>query len=109
MMAEDIRQALLAVESIHAVTICLGDHFAAPAIETGVNAGTPFAEAFAAEGGGNLDTLREIAIIIGLVSGSSGFLIEPGRDNEHLLGILPGCTECLRPLMRILDDIDHIA
>jgi metal-sulfur cluster biosynthetic enzyme len=29
MMAEDIRQALLAVESIHAVTIRVGDHFAA--------------------------------------------------------------------------------
>src|SRR5262249_3184537 len=59
MMAEDIRQALLAVESIHAVTIRVGEHFAAPEIETAVNAGTPFAEAFAAEGGGNLDTLRE--------------------------------------------------
>src|SRR5438132_12528379 len=49
MMAEDIRHALLAVESIHAVTIRVGDPCAAPAIETGVNAGTPFAEAFAAE------------------------------------------------------------
>src|SRR5256884_7306468 len=59
MMAEEIRQALLAVESIHAVTIRVGEHFAAPAIETGVNAGTPFAEAFAAEGGGDLTSLRE--------------------------------------------------
>ena len=45
------------LESIHAVTIRVGDHFAAPTIETGVNAGTPFAEAFAAEAAG-LDTLR---------------------------------------------------
>jgi metal-sulfur cluster biosynthetic enzyme len=68
MMAEDIRHALLTVESIHAVTIRLGDHFAAPAIETGVNAGTPFAEAFAAEGGGNLDALREIFLRKGFTS-----------------------------------------
>ncbi len=68
MMAEDIRHALLAVESIHAVTIRVGDHFAAPAIETGVNAGTPFAEAFAAEGGGNLATLRETFLRKGFTS-----------------------------------------
>ena len=54
-------------------------------------------------------SLREIAIMIWLVSGTSGFHIEPDRNNEHLLGILPGCTECLRPLMRIFDYIDHIA
>jgi metal-sulfur cluster biosynthetic enzyme len=68
MMAEDIRCALLAVESIHAVTIRLGDHFAAPAIETGVNAGTPFAEVFAAEGGGNLETLRATFLRKGFTS-----------------------------------------
>ena len=68
MMAEDIRRELLAVESIHAVTIRLGDHFAAPAIETGVNAGIPFAEAFAAEGGGNLETLRETFLRKGFTS-----------------------------------------
>ena len=68
MMAEDIRHALLAVESIHAVTIHVGDHFAAPAIETGVNAGTPFAEAFAAEGGGTLATLRETFLRKGFTS-----------------------------------------
>lgn len=68
MMAEDIRHALLAVESIHAVTVRVGDHFAAPTIETGVNAGTPFAEAFAAEGGGNLHTLRETFLRKGFTS-----------------------------------------
>jgi metal-sulfur cluster biosynthetic enzyme len=68
MMAEEIRQALLAVESIHAVTIRVGEHFAAPAIETGVNAGTPFAEAFAAEGGGDLTSLRETFLRKGFLS-----------------------------------------
>jgi metal-sulfur cluster biosynthetic enzyme len=68
MMADDVRHALLAVASIHAVTIRVGDHVAAPAIETGVNAGTPFAEAFAAEGGGDLATLRETFLRKGFTS-----------------------------------------
>jgi hypothetical protein len=68
MMAEDIRQALLTVESIHAVTIRVGDHFAAPDIEKAVNAGTPFAEAFAAEGGGDLASLRETFLRKGFTS-----------------------------------------
>src|SRR5499426_2352129 len=68
MMAEDIRDTLLAVASIHTVTIRVGEHFAAPTIETGVNAGTPFAEAFAAEGGGDLDTLRETFLRKGFTS-----------------------------------------
>jgi metal-sulfur cluster biosynthetic enzyme len=68
MMAEDIRHALFTVESIHAVTIRVGDHFAAPAIEKAVNAGIPFAEAFAAEGGGDLATLRETFLRKGFLS-----------------------------------------
>jgi metal-sulfur cluster biosynthetic enzyme len=68
MMAEDIRDALLAVESIHTVTIRVGDHFAALEIEKAVNAGTPFAEAFAAEGGGDLAMLRETFLRKGFTS-----------------------------------------
>ena len=68
MMAEDMRQALLTVESIHAVTIRVGEHFAAPTIETAVNAGTPFAEAFAAEGGGDVASLRETFLRKGFTS-----------------------------------------
>ncbi len=59
MMAEDIRRALLTVGSIQAVTIRLGDHFAAHEIETGVNAGQSFEETFACQGGGSLDDLRQ--------------------------------------------------
>jgi metal-sulfur cluster biosynthetic enzyme len=74
MMAEDIRYALLTVESIHAVTIRVGEHFAAPEIEKAVNAGTPFAEAFAAEGGGDLATLRETFLRKGFISRQERFL-----------------------------------
>jgi metal-sulfur cluster biosynthetic enzyme len=58
MMADDIRRALLTVEGIHHVTVRLQDHFAAEAIETAVNAGKPFAEAFPGEGCGSLSALR---------------------------------------------------
>jgi len=58
MMADDIRRALLTAEGIDDVTVRLRDHFAAEAIETAVNAGKPFAEAFPGEGCGSLTALR---------------------------------------------------
>src|SRR5712692_9322390 len=45
LMAQDVRRALLTVEGIRQVTVRLGDHCAAAAIEAGVNDGRPFAEA----------------------------------------------------------------
>ena len=48
LMAEDVRRALLEVEGIRRVTVSLGDHCAAEEIETAVNDGRPFAEAFPA-------------------------------------------------------------
>jgi predicted TIM-barrel fold metal-dependent hydrolase len=58
MMADDTRRALLTVEGIHHVTVRLRDHFAAEAIETAVNSGKPFTEAFPGEGCGSLTALR---------------------------------------------------
>ena len=59
MMADDIRRALLTVEGLHQVTVRLQDHFAAEAIETAVNAGKSFAEAFPGEGCGSLRRLAD--------------------------------------------------
>ncbi len=58
LMAEDVRRALLTVAGIRWVTVCLGDHCAAEEIETAVNNGRPFAEAFPGEGAGSLAALR---------------------------------------------------
>jgi metal-sulfur cluster biosynthetic enzyme len=58
LMAEDVRRALLGVDGIRRATIRLGDHCAAREIETAVNAGRPFVEAFPEEGAGSLATLR---------------------------------------------------
>jgi metal-sulfur cluster biosynthetic enzyme len=58
LMAEDVRRALLGVEGIRQATVRLGDHCAAEEIETAVNGGRPFAEAFPGEGAGSLAALR---------------------------------------------------
>jgi len=58
MMAEDMRRAALSVEGIRQVTVRLGDHFAAEALEAAVNAGKPFTDAFPGEGCGSLVPLR---------------------------------------------------
>jgi len=60
MMADDIRRALLGVEGIAEVSVRLGDHCAAAEIEAAVNAGKPFAQAFAGKGGDGLAALRRI-------------------------------------------------
>jgi metal-sulfur cluster biosynthetic enzyme len=58
LMAEDVRRALLEVEGVRRVTVRLGDHCAADEIETAVNDGRPFAEAFPGDGAGSLAALR---------------------------------------------------
>ncbi len=93
MMAEDIRRELLTVESIHTVTIRLGDHFAAPEIETYVNVGKSFAEAFASEGGGNLDVLRDTFLRKGFTSRQERFLRglkEAGLTAEEICALRIG-------------------
>jgi metal-sulfur cluster biosynthetic enzyme len=76
MMAEDIRHALLTTAGIHQVTVRLGDHFAAAAIEAAVNAGSPFPEAFPGEGCGSLAPLRALFLQKGLTSRQARLLRE---------------------------------
>ena len=58
LMAEDIRNALVAIDGIDRVTVHLGDHCAAEQIKAAVNKGETFAEAFTREGSGGLAALR---------------------------------------------------
>ena len=60
LMAEDIRDALVAIDGIERVTVHLGDHCAAAQIESAVNEGKTFAEAFPGEGSGGLAALRRV-------------------------------------------------
>ncbi len=68
MMAADVRDALVNVEGIGRVTIGLGDHCAAAAIEAAVNSGKSFVEAFPGEGGDSLAALRLVFLRKGFLS-----------------------------------------
>jgi len=68
LMAEDVRRALLTVEGIDRITVCLGDHCAAAEIEAAVNDGLSFAEAFPGEAAGNLEALRRTFLRKGFLS-----------------------------------------
>jgi metal-sulfur cluster biosynthetic enzyme len=94
LMAVDVRRALLEVEGIRRVTVSLGDHCAAEEIETAVNDGRPFAEAFPGEGAGSLAALR-------LTFLRKGFL----SRQEHLLRDLrsAGCSPATICALRLSD------
>jgi metal-sulfur cluster biosynthetic enzyme len=67
LMAAEVREALLAADGVRRVTVRLGDHCAAAEIEAAVNAGRPFAAAFAGEGGGSPEALRRLFLRKGFV------------------------------------------
>ena len=67
MMAEDTRRELLTVGGIHDVTVRLKDHFAAQAIETGVNTGKSFSEAFPDEASEDLCQLSDLFLRKGYI------------------------------------------
>ncbi len=58
LMADDIRRALLMLKGITRVTVQLGDHCTAEAIETAVQGGHSFAAAFPDAGDESLEVLR---------------------------------------------------
>jgi metal-sulfur cluster biosynthetic enzyme len=72
LMAEDVRNALLAIDGIDKVTVRLDEHCAAAQIEVAVNSGKTFAEAFPDEGFGSLATLRRVFL-------RKGFLVRQER------------------------------
>ena len=59
-MAFDTRRELMRVDRIQGVTIRLVDHFASDAIESAVNAGLTFVDAFPDEASDNLEQLRDL-------------------------------------------------
>ena len=79
LMAEDVRRELLTVKDIRDVTVRLKDHFASSAIESGVNSGKSFVEAFPDEATENLEQVRALFL-------RKGFI----RRQERLLRSLRG-------------------
>src|SRR5262245_21088165 len=68
LMAEDVRIALLAMPDIHRVTVRLGDHASATEIETAVNEGRDFSDAFPCEGATGLVGLRKVFLRKGFLA-----------------------------------------
>ena len=60
LMADDVRRALLTIDSVQAVTIQLIDHFSGPQIAAGVNAGKSFVDTFPDEALENLGEMRAL-------------------------------------------------
>ena len=93
-MAEDVRQALLAMDGIRHVTVRLGDHCAAAEIEAAVNNGRPFSAAFPGTGGTDLSSLRINFL-------RKGFLVRQERLLRELRAA--GCSPAAICTLRIGD------
>ena len=74
LMASDARRELLMVEGVQEVTVCLPDHFASRAIETGVNSGKSFTETFPGEATENLGQLRDLFLRKGYINRQESLL-----------------------------------
>lgn len=94
LMANDVRQALLAVEGIERVTVRLGDHCAAEEIEAAVNEGRPFVTAFPGTGAADLSALR-------LTFLRKGFLVRQERLLRSLRAA--GCSPAMICGLRLCD------
>lgn len=77
LMASGVRQELSRVPGVQRVTIRLRDHFASETIQSGVNSGSSFAEAFPNEGSENLEQLRDLFL-------RKGYLGRQERLVRHL-------------------------
>jgi metal-sulfur cluster biosynthetic enzyme len=73
-MAFDTRRELMRVDGVQGVTIRLLDHFASDAIESAVNAGQTFVEAFPEGGSDNLEEIRDLFLRKGYTKRQEGLL-----------------------------------
>jgi len=93
LMAIDARRNLLQVPGVDDVTVRLGDHFAAKAIEDGVNSAKPFSDSFPDEAWDNLEQLRDLFLRKGYIGRQEKFLrqlINAGLSYEEISGLRSG-------------------
>ena len=74
LMASDTRRNLLGVDGVRGVTVRLPGHFAAQAIEAGVNSGKSFAESFPGEAWEDLEQLRDLFLRKGYTARQERFI-----------------------------------
>lgn len=91
LMAIDARRNLLQVPGVDCVTVRLGDHFAAKAIEDGVNSAKSFSDSFPDEAWDNLDQLRDLFLRKGYIGRQEQLLrllINAGLSYEEISGLI---------------------
>ncbi len=87
LMAIDAHRNLLQVPGVDDVTVRLGDHFAAKAIEDGVNSARSFSDSFPDEAWDNLQQLRDLFLRKGYIGRQEKFLrqlINAGLSYEEI-------------------------
>ncbi len=63
LMADDMRQAVSALDWVRSVSVVLGEHMYAEKINAGLAQGLSFQETFGAEAGGSLEELRQTFLV----------------------------------------------
>jgi metal-sulfur cluster biosynthetic enzyme len=90
LMAEDVREALLADPNVAEVEVVLVDHHSSGEISAGVNSGRAFAEVFGEAPDGRLDDLRDLFRRKALLARQERALRPLGGDPSRLrIGDLP--------------------
>ena len=96
LMAADVRRNLLMVDGVDEVTVCLPGHFASEAIESGVNSGESFAQAFPDEAWESLDQLRDLFLRKGYLNRQEKLLRNLRAGGFTYEAIAALCIEDLR-------------
>lgn len=99
LMADDMRQAVSALEWVKGVNVVLGEHMYADKINTGLALGLSFQDTFGAEADGNLDELRQTFLVKAFQRRQAALLnhlFAAGEPPESLAGMtLAGLEQML--------------
>ena len=113
LMADDMRQAVTALDWVEGISVVLGEHMYADKINAGLARGLSFQETFGAEADGNLDDLRQTFLVkafqrrqVALLNHLTGL----GHSPETIvtltldeLGCLPVDDDCEKLVRRYLE------
>ena len=98
LMADDMRQAVTALDWVKGVTVVLGEHMYADKINAGLSQGLSFEDTFGAEADGNLDELRQTFLVKAFQRRQLALLKHlsaSGHDPEKLIALTLSDLECL--------------
>jgi metal-sulfur cluster biosynthetic enzyme len=98
LMADDMRQAVQALDWVKGVTVVLGEHMYADKINAGLSKGLSFQDTFGEEADGNLDDVRQTFLVkafqrrqVALLN----YLTAAGHLPEKIISLTLSDLECL--------------